>query len=236
MPGQPPRARVDLSRLPPLSHTEPLRLSPRRLPRRLIRHPWTDEELNLISYLRLYHNWTWSRIRRTHFPSMSNSAISNAYTRISNEDRVYRASLVASLAHNNSTTNTTGAANVAYREILARASSSRRRPSRLSRSTCNSAPQFRNHAETVNLSTSSSEDEGRSITHNSTTTRYIFDQIGLETFRKVGRYIRSIVDGSPTSSGRAKIFRDYTRHQIETSSPRLIRRRRTCPIVALLSS
>jgi hypothetical protein len=104
-------------------------LAPRSLPRRLIRHPWTDEELNLISYLKLYHNWTWIRIRRTYFPSVSKSAISNAYTRISNEDRVYRASLVASLAHNNPTTDTTSAADITYREILARASASRRAPS-----------------------------------------------------------------------------------------------------------
>ncbi|KAF2460810.1 hypothetical protein BDY21DRAFT_264860, partial [Lineolata rhizophorae] len=146
-------------------------------------HPWTDEELNLISYLKLYHNWTWSRIRNTYLPFMSSSAISTAYTRITDEDRVYRASIVATLTKR--TSNTANTLSINYHETLARASSSRRRSSRVSRSTRTPAPRPRDYSETVVI-LSSSEDENKPITHKNTTTRYNLRKKRLTVFRDSG--------------------------------------------------
>lgn len=61
------------------------------------RHSWTDEELNLLSYLRHIRHWRFSQIQKTHFPSLSSSALLGAYWRLSTEDRERRASAVAAL-------------------------------------------------------------------------------------------------------------------------------------------
>jgi hypothetical protein len=161
------RPRIDLSELPPIPSREPLLLSPRKLPRRILRHPWTDDELNLICYLKVYHSWTWDRIRRTYLPSMTKSAISNAYTRISIEDRVYRASVAASLT--NSDTSSLG---ISYSEALIRATSRKRKPQHRSHSERNAARQRRNHTTTDRLFPSTIDNESRPTIHNSTTTRY----------------------------------------------------------------
>lgn len=116
---------------------------------------------------------------------MSNSAISNAYTRISNEDREYRASLVASLAHNNPTTNDTGAADFTYREIFARASASRRGENLFSSSTYGSIVLARNHNSAASLPSSRSEGESKPTRHNLRPNR-------PQNFRERGRPLHEV--------------------------------------------
>jgi hypothetical protein len=70
-----------------------------RKPRGTVRR-WTDEELNLISYLRLHRNWNWAQIQRTFFSSKSPAAVSLAYTRIPTEERMHRASTALTLPVN----------------------------------------------------------------------------------------------------------------------------------------
>jgi hypothetical protein len=78
--------RVDSSRPPP----QPSR---RKTTRKTL-HSWTDEELNLLSHLRYLRRWPFKQIQRSHFPSLSPSALLGAYWRLSTEDRVRRASMV----------------------------------------------------------------------------------------------------------------------------------------------
>ncbi|KAF2752486.1 hypothetical protein EJ05DRAFT_426235, partial [Pseudovirgaria hyperparasitica] len=146
-------------------------------------HSWTDDELNLISYLRLYHNWPWIRIQKTYLPSMTKSAISNAYTRTSDEDRVYRASIVASLTKSTSTTSST--LDNTYQQFLTRASFSRRLPGPSSRSTRNLAPQPRRRAAIISSSSSSSAEETQTTSHN-VTTRYNLRPNRSRSFQRTG--------------------------------------------------
>lgn len=67
---------------------------PRRTTKRQSRHSWTDEELNLLSYLRHLRRWRFTQIQKSYFPSLSPSALLGAYWRLSTEDRVRRASAV----------------------------------------------------------------------------------------------------------------------------------------------
>ncbi|KAJ5654904.1 hypothetical protein N7490_001907 [Penicillium lividum] len=60
-----------------------------------LRHFWTDEELNLLSYLRCFRRLRFAQIQKLHFPSLSPSALLGAYWRLSAGDRVRRASVVA---------------------------------------------------------------------------------------------------------------------------------------------
>jgi hypothetical protein len=68
---------------------------PKRSTKRQSRHSWTDEELNLLSYLRHLRRWRFTQIQKLYFPSLSPSALLGAYWRLSTEDRVRRASAVA---------------------------------------------------------------------------------------------------------------------------------------------
>ncbi|KAJ6157205.1 hypothetical protein N7497_006090 [Penicillium chrysogenum] len=56
------------------------------------RHSWTDEELNILSYLRHTRHWRFKQIQTSYFPSLSPSALLGAYWRLSTEDRIFRAS------------------------------------------------------------------------------------------------------------------------------------------------
>ncbi|CAG8906733.1 unnamed protein product [Penicillium salamii] len=59
---------------------------PRRSTKRQSRHAWTDEELNLLSYLRYLRRWRFTQIQKSYFPSLSPSALLGAYWRLSTED------------------------------------------------------------------------------------------------------------------------------------------------------
>jgi hypothetical protein len=67
---------------------------PRRSTKRQSRHSWTDEELNLLSYLRYLRRWRFTQIQKLYFPSLSPSALLGAYWRLSTKDRVRRASAI----------------------------------------------------------------------------------------------------------------------------------------------
>jgi hypothetical protein len=58
------------------------------------RHSWTDEELNILSYLRHTRHWPFKQIQTSYFPSLSPSALLGAYWRLSTEDRIRRASRI----------------------------------------------------------------------------------------------------------------------------------------------
>jgi hypothetical protein len=72
--------------------------TPRRLilAPRLIRHSWTNDELNLLAYHRA-RNWTLDRIRKTYFPSLTKKSLIRAYSRLPIEERAYRTSIFAAL-------------------------------------------------------------------------------------------------------------------------------------------
>lgn len=94
MPSPIPGSLVDLLQLSTIS--------PKNLPRRQKKprgtvHRWTDEEVNLISYLRLHRNWSWAQIQRTFFSSKSAAAIQLRYTRTPTKERMHRASAALSL-------------------------------------------------------------------------------------------------------------------------------------------
>ena len=59
------------------------------------RHSWTDEELNILSYLRHTRHWRFKEIQTSYFPSLSPNALLGAYWRLSTEDRIRRASRIA---------------------------------------------------------------------------------------------------------------------------------------------
>jgi hypothetical protein len=54
-------------------------------------HRWTDEELNLVCYLRHISHWRFSQIQRTNFPLLSQHAIGAAYRRLPPKERSRRA-------------------------------------------------------------------------------------------------------------------------------------------------
>jgi hypothetical protein len=80
---------LQLSILPPKSssHREKKLQAP---------HRWTDEERNLVSYLRLHRDWSWGQIQRTFFPSITPAAIRLLDKRLSAQERAYRASTASS--------------------------------------------------------------------------------------------------------------------------------------------
>jgi hypothetical protein len=57
-------------------------------------HRWTDEEINLIAYCRA-RKWSYARIQRKHFPSFTRTSLIGTYSRLTLEERGYRASIVA---------------------------------------------------------------------------------------------------------------------------------------------
>lgn len=58
------------------------------------RHSWTNEELNILSYLRHTHHWGFKQIQTTYFPTLTPSALRGAYWYLSIEDRIRRASRI----------------------------------------------------------------------------------------------------------------------------------------------
>lgn len=63
---------------------------------RPVRHYWTDDEFNLLARCRA-HYWTFDRIQKTHFPSLTRRAVFLAHARFKRfrvKERSYRASLV----------------------------------------------------------------------------------------------------------------------------------------------
>jgi hypothetical protein len=135
-------------------------ISPKNLPRRQRKrgtvHRWTDEELNLISYLRLHRNWNWAQIQRTFFSSKSAAAIQLRYTRLPTKERMHRASVALSLPV--SPTNIAGEwAGIRNRNSIF-PSFSRRRGSHSIRAV-SSPIQTGNVTQLVALTSSSSEDE-----------------------------------------------------------------------------
>lgn len=92
-------SRIDYSQLPSLLQAGP---SPprRRAKRRQNNHSWTDEELNLLSYLRHFHHWRFKQIQKLFFPSLSLNAVEIAYRRLPIEDRERRASAASTLITN----------------------------------------------------------------------------------------------------------------------------------------
>jgi hypothetical protein len=80
---------LQLSTLPPKSNS-------RQKKKLQAPHMWTDEERNLVSYLRLHRDWSWAQIQRTFFPSITPAAIRLLYKRLSARERAYRASTASS--------------------------------------------------------------------------------------------------------------------------------------------
>jgi hypothetical protein len=96
------RSRIDLPRLSKLLPGE--LLQPPRRKRPEILHRWTEEERNLILYLRLYRDWTWGEIHRTFFSSVSVDAVKKVYSRVPAEARMHRASILVNLIANSRNT------------------------------------------------------------------------------------------------------------------------------------
>jgi hypothetical protein len=63
------------------------RISKRIRPKR---HNWTEEELDLLTHLRLLHRWSYKKIWESYFPSLTLCALSKAFFRLSAEERIYR--------------------------------------------------------------------------------------------------------------------------------------------------
>jgi len=61
---------------------------------RVKRHSYTEEEVNLIAYLRS-QGCSYNHMRKRHFPSHTKGALSHVYSRLSPDERKYRASLVS---------------------------------------------------------------------------------------------------------------------------------------------
>ncbi|KAJ5244859.1 hypothetical protein N7489_004955 [Penicillium chrysogenum] len=55
------------------------------------RHRWTDEELNLVCYLRYIRQWHFSQIQKANFPLLSRHALGGVYGRLPLEERTRRA-------------------------------------------------------------------------------------------------------------------------------------------------
>jgi hypothetical protein len=94
-------SRIDYSQVQSLIQEGPSRPPPRRkIKRRQIIHPWTEEELNLLSYFRHHHRWGFKQIQKSFFPSLSVDSVKSAYRRLPTEDRAWRASTAASQIRN----------------------------------------------------------------------------------------------------------------------------------------
>jgi hypothetical protein len=148
-------------------------VSPKSLPRRQRKprgtvHRWTDEELNLISYLRLHRSWNWAQIQRTFFSSKSPAAVQLRYTRIPTKERMHRASAALSLPV--SLANIAGEWSSIRNRNSIFPSFSRRRGSHSIRAVP-SPIQTGNVIQLVALTASSSEDEC-TASNNGTTSRY----------------------------------------------------------------
>jgi hypothetical protein len=77
--------------------TRPNHLMPTTIGRfkpRIKRHSYTEDEVNLIAYLRS-QGCSYDHMRKAHFPSHTKNALSHIYSRLSPDERKYRASLVS---------------------------------------------------------------------------------------------------------------------------------------------
>jgi hypothetical protein len=54
-------------------------------------HKWTDEELNLVCYLRCIRHWRFTQIQKAKFPLLSRHSVGGAYRKITPEERIQRA-------------------------------------------------------------------------------------------------------------------------------------------------
>lgn len=54
-------------------------------------HKWTDEELNLVCYLRCIRHWRFTQIQKANFPLLSRHSVGGAYRNIPPEERTRRA-------------------------------------------------------------------------------------------------------------------------------------------------
>jgi hypothetical protein len=54
-------------------------------------HNWSDEELNLVCYLRCIRHWRFTQIQKANFPSLSQHSVGRAYRRLPPEERTHRA-------------------------------------------------------------------------------------------------------------------------------------------------
>jgi len=162
--------RIDISQLPSPSLRRPPPPFPKRKPRpRGKQHSWTDEELNLLAYLRHHHRWTFDQIQRLHFPSLSVGALGVSYYRLTPEDRVRRASTAAALITSYKTIGVSRNVPAAQRTY----SSPKQGPSSRNSPTLRSASQHERSVEICTSSSPSSEDELRPISSNrSHMTRY----------------------------------------------------------------
>jgi hypothetical protein len=185
----PPKAdsRSNVPKLPPSRQPQPS--SRRRIPRR-IQHSWSDEELNLLSYFRHNHRWTYSQIQKAYFPSLSAVALKRAHQRLTAEDRVHRASAAAALI--TTSHNTIGTFHDALDAYPTR-SNLDQGPNCLQRPVSRPIPQSESNTETFTVFSPSCETEDRSITSNSChTNRYNLRPNRPTIFRK--RKPRYLVD------------------------------------------
>jgi hypothetical protein len=60
-------------------------------------HSWTEEELNLVCYLRSIRHWRFTQIQRAKFPLLSRHAVGGAYRKLPPAERTRRALAVASV-------------------------------------------------------------------------------------------------------------------------------------------
>jgi hypothetical protein len=160
-------------------------ISPKNLPQRQ-RKPrgtfprWTDEEVNLISYLRLHRNWSWVQIQRTFFSSKSAAAIQLRYTRMPTKERMHRASAALSLPV--SPTNIAGEWSGIRNKNSTFPSFSRQRGSHSIRAV-SSPIQTGSVTQLVALTASSSEDEC-TTSNNIATSRYNLRPVRPRSFKE----------------------------------------------------
>jgi len=153
MPAPTASSRIDFSQLPSPSLRRPPPPVPRKKRRPRAKHFWVDEELNLISYFRHHHRWTFGQIQRVYFPSLSAGALGIQYARLTPEDRVRRASTAATLI-------------TTSRNAPGVQSSPEQGPSSSNCPVPRSASQPRNSTETCTSSSPSPENEDRPISSN----------------------------------------------------------------------
>jgi hypothetical protein len=54
-------------------------------------HKWTEEELNLVCYLRYIRHWRFTQIQRAKFPLLSRHSVGGAYRSLPPQERTHRA-------------------------------------------------------------------------------------------------------------------------------------------------
>jgi hypothetical protein len=172
------RSRIDLLRLSKLLPKE--LLQPPRRKRPEILHRWTEEERNLVLYLRLYRDWTWGEIHRTFFLSVSVDAVKKAYSRVPPEARLYRASILVNLIANSR--NTSGVSWSTHHSTLMHLYTGQKpyQPSR----PAHSPSQTKSTMETIALTTPTTGDMNGSTNNGDSCSRYKLRQNRPADFRK----------------------------------------------------